>query len=288
MRGLRTVVLFVADLPAATAWYRRVIGHDPYYDTPYYVGFDVEGYELGLHPEGEGQRAGVGGERAYWGAEDAAAEVERLVGLGARVLEPVQDVGGGIRIGSVVDPFGNALGVIQNPAFHADVVVVVGPGEKLGAARGDESPRTIVKRAVVPASPAQVWALWTTSTGMASWLVPAAHIELRIGGAYELYFLESGPKGAQGSEGCRVLAYLPERMLTVTWNAPPEHVETRPQRTWVVLELEPLAEGTRVTLTHLGWPASGLADPEGPWSKTYAYFDEAWGWVLDRLGKHLG
>ena len=220
--------------------------------------------------------------------EDAAAAVERLVGLGARVLEPVQDVGGGIRLGAVEDPFGNALGVIQNPAFHAEVVAVVRPGERLAAGPGDRSDRAVVKEAVIHASPAHVWSLWATSAGMASWLVPAAHIDLRIGGAYELYFLKDAPLGARGSEGCRILSFLPERMLSFTWNAPPEHVETRPQRTWVVVELVSVAEGTRIRLTHLGWPVSGLADPDGPWSTTYRYFDDAWSSVLETLGAHVG
>lgn len=119
MQGLRSHVMFVDDLAAATAWYREVLGKEPYFDTPYYVGFNVGGYELGLHPASETQRPGVGGGRAYWGVEDCAAEIARLVELGATALEPAQAVGGDIVIGAVRDPAGNALGVVQNPHFEA-------------------------------------------------------------------------------------------------------------------------------------------------------------------------
>ena len=116
--GLRTAKYTAADLAAAKKWYREVLGIDPYFDEPFYVGFNVGGYELGIVPDpaaaAERPEAGV----AYWGVADAGAAYARLIGLGARDQEPVQDVGGDIRIGAVRDPFGNILGVIENPSFR--------------------------------------------------------------------------------------------------------------------------------------------------------------------------
>ena len=117
--GLRTAIYATPDLEAGTAWYRRALERDPYFEQPFYVGFSVGGFELGLIPDGQ---PGPGGVCVYWGVADAEAEVERLVALGARVEEPVHGVGDGIRVATVLDPFGNRLGVIENPHFRAEGV----------------------------------------------------------------------------------------------------------------------------------------------------------------------
>jgi predicted enzyme related to lactoylglutathione lyase len=112
--GLRTAIYPVTDLDAAKAWYAQVVGHEPYFDQPFYVGFEVGGFELGLVPDGT---PGTAGPQPLWGVADAGAALERLLSLGAALLEPVQDVGEGIRVGAVQDPFGNRLGFIENPRF---------------------------------------------------------------------------------------------------------------------------------------------------------------------------
>ncbi len=112
--GLRTAIYPAPDLAAAKTWYAKVFGVAPYYDQPYYVGFTIGGFELGLVADAT---PGVDGTRAYWGVDDADAEIVRLVELGAIALDAVQDVGDGVRVGSVRDPFGNRLSLIQNPAF---------------------------------------------------------------------------------------------------------------------------------------------------------------------------
>ena len=119
IQGLRTAIYAAPDLSAGKAWYRQVLGHDPYFDEPFYVGFSVGGFELGLIPDGEPGAAGV---QAYWGVPDAAAELARLDGLGAQVHEPVKDVGGGIKVASVRDPFGNLFSIIENPHFKRDEI----------------------------------------------------------------------------------------------------------------------------------------------------------------------
>jgi len=115
--GLRTAAYQVSDLAKAKAWYSNVLGLQPYFDQPFYVGFNVCGYELGLVPDAKAgpkrSPAGI----AYWAVEDAQIAYKRLIDLGATGQDPIQDVGDGILIGAVHDPFGNTLGVIQNPKF---------------------------------------------------------------------------------------------------------------------------------------------------------------------------
>jgi predicted enzyme related to lactoylglutathione lyase len=116
--GLRTVKYDVPDIAKAKAWYSKVFGVEPYFDQPeYYVGYNIGGYELGLTPAPKAgakrDAAGV----AYWGVEDAHAAYKRLLELGATSVSDVQDVGGGILVAEVRDPFGNVIGIIYNPHF---------------------------------------------------------------------------------------------------------------------------------------------------------------------------
>ena len=119
--GLRTFIAHVRpeQLDAAKAWYTLFAGVAPHHDKSFYVGFNVGGFELGLQPEGE---PGPGGTVTYWGTADIAAEVARVVAFGATVVQPVQDVGGDILVATVADPFGNHIGLIQNPHFDAKAV----------------------------------------------------------------------------------------------------------------------------------------------------------------------
>jgi len=117
--GLRTVGYPVSDLVKAKDWYGRVLGLAPYFDEPFYVGYSVGGFELGLIPDGQ---PGPQGAIAYWGVENADAEMARLTALGAVVHEAVHEVGGGIKVGSVKDPFGNLFGIIENPHFKLNEV----------------------------------------------------------------------------------------------------------------------------------------------------------------------
>ncbi len=296
LHGLRSHIFQVDDLDAAKAWYTELLGHGPTFDQPFYVGFDVCGFELGMQPGAPRDRSpGHGGDDTYWSVDDVAAALARLEELGATVVEPMADVGGGITMGAVIDPFGNAIGVISNPAFSArgstpahGPVSVVPEGSRLGAAVDDLAAECLVKEVRLAAPPSAIWPLWTSSRGMAQWLLPTSSIELRIGGPYELYFMPDAPEGTRGGEGNRVLSFLPERMLSFTWNAPPTIPHTRDQRTWVVVELEALSpDETLVRLSHLGWPESGLADKDGPWAETHAYFDHAWGRVMAALAAHF-
>ena len=104
MLGLRTVKYVVADLPRAKAWYAEAFGVEPYFDEPFYVGFDIGGFELGLDPDVSTQQPGRAGRWPTGASPDAVAALARLEAMGARVHEPVQDVGGGIKVASVLDP----------------------------------------------------------------------------------------------------------------------------------------------------------------------------------------
>jgi predicted enzyme related to lactoylglutathione lyase len=115
--GLRTAAYQVRDLDKAKAWYGNVLGLQPYFDQPFYVGFNVGGFELGLVPDAHCAPKRAASGIAYWGVEDAQKAYKRLIELGATGHDPIQDVGDGILIGAVIDPFGNTLGVIENPKF---------------------------------------------------------------------------------------------------------------------------------------------------------------------------
>jgi len=114
--GLRSAFYGAPDIATARDWYARVLGVPPYFDQPFYVGFAVGGFELGLVPGGPPASG------ATWGVDDVAATLDQLVALGATVSEAARDVGDGIIVGAVKDPFGNELGLIHNPHFRpADV-----------------------------------------------------------------------------------------------------------------------------------------------------------------------
>ena len=112
--GLRTAIYPAPDLAAAKAWYAQLLGQPPYFDEPFYVGFHVGGFELGLLPNAT---PGITGPQPLWGVADAEAAFAQLLTLGARPLEAVADVGGGIKVAAVIDPFGNRFGLIENPSF---------------------------------------------------------------------------------------------------------------------------------------------------------------------------
>ena len=115
--GLRTAIYHVDDIDKGKSWYGEVLGAKPYFDEPFYVGFNVAGFELGLQPGAATSVDKADGAVAYWGVEDAAAACRRMLELGATIHEALQDVGQGIKVATVKDPFGNIFGIIENPNF---------------------------------------------------------------------------------------------------------------------------------------------------------------------------
>jgi len=138
--------------------------------------------------------------------------------------------------------------------------------------------RAIDKEVVVPAGVDAVWQAWTTAEGVTSFFAPAAQIEPRVGGAFQIHFDPLAAPGSRGADDMRILAIQPGRMLSFDWNAPPHLPAARAQRTFVVVRLHPVDDrSTRVTLHHTGWGDGG------EWDQAYAYFDQAWAGVLKNL-----
>ncbi len=118
-QGVRTVIYHVDDLQKAKQWYSDMLGVKPYFDEPFYVGFNVGGYELGLDPDMEGVSKGTN-VAAYWGVKDARAAYRRALELGATKHTEPREVGDRIITAVVVDPFDNLFGIIENPHFKAE------------------------------------------------------------------------------------------------------------------------------------------------------------------------
>jgi predicted enzyme related to lactoylglutathione lyase len=110
--GLKTIIYPVDDLAAAKAVHTALLG-EPHTDQPYYVGYHVDGQEIGLNPQGRAQ--GLTGATGYWHVEDVKAAVQDLLGAGATAGQEPQDVGGGTVLATVTDPSGNVIGLIQKP-----------------------------------------------------------------------------------------------------------------------------------------------------------------------------
>ena len=150
--------------------------------------------------------------------------------------------------------------------------------------RPTKTDRAIDLETVIPAPVSQVWEAWTTSDGVASWLTEA-NIELRLQGPYEIYFMPDQPYGQKGADGCHVLSYVPERMLSFEWNAPPVIPSLRNgnMRNWVTVFFEPVGESeTKLSLSHQGWGDG--AD----WDACFDYFSKAWPSVLEACKRKFG
>ena len=111
--GLRTVIYPAPDLDAAKAWWTNLLGFGPYFDEPFYVGYEVAGYELGLLPDADP----AGGALTYWGVDNVAAAMAAAIATGATEHAPAAEVGEGIVTGSVRSPSGSIVGLIYNPHF---------------------------------------------------------------------------------------------------------------------------------------------------------------------------
>lgn len=117
MSGLRTVVYKVPDLASAKEWYSKAFGTAPYFDEPYYVGFNIGGYELGLLPYENEEVIHGNASTVYWAVENVDKMLEHLKGIGAQLVDEPMDVGDGVIVASVKDPWNNIVGIIFNPFF---------------------------------------------------------------------------------------------------------------------------------------------------------------------------
>ena len=132
LRGFATVSYYAADLDAAAAWYAEVLGIEPYFQRPGYIEFRVGdyGHELGIidanyRPEGPDA---PGGEIILWHVDDLPGSYERLLALGATSYQPPIERGPGFVTATVVDPFGNLLGIMYNQHYLDTLASVTGAG----------------------------------------------------------------------------------------------------------------------------------------------------------------
>jgi predicted enzyme related to lactoylglutathione lyase len=112
--GLRTVIYAAPDLAGAKAWWISLLGTEPYFDEPFYVGFNPGGYELGLLPDADPAEGAL----TYWGVRSVQDALDAALELGAALHGEPTDVGDGIVIASVKTPDGTIVGFIFNPHFR--------------------------------------------------------------------------------------------------------------------------------------------------------------------------
>jgi uncharacterized protein YndB with AHSA1/START domain len=131
--------------------------------------------------------------------------------------------------------------------------------------------QTIRLEIVVNAPVEKVWRAWTTRDGIRSFFAPDCNIDLRVLGKYDILFVPSAPAGLRGAEDNLILAIQDGKMLSFTWDAPPDFPDIRKQRTSVVVRFVAIGPGkTKVLFTQSGWG-------EGEeWNKVHDYFVIAW------------
>ena len=127
LRGMATVGIYADDIKAAAKWYSELLGIDPYYkfpdaENPAYIEFRIGDYqhELGIIDrkyEPKSAVKGTGGAVLFWHVDDIEAMFEKLKSMGAREYEPITPRQEGFVTASVVDPFGNVLGIMYNPHY---------------------------------------------------------------------------------------------------------------------------------------------------------------------------
>jgi predicted enzyme related to lactoylglutathione lyase len=129
LRGFATVSFYAADVKAAREWYAKLLGIEPYYavptaEDPAYIEFRFGDFqcELGIigakyarHAVGNGPAGAI----IHWHVDDLEGTFDRLLSLGATEIEGITERGNntGFRTASVVDPFGNIIGIMSNPHY---------------------------------------------------------------------------------------------------------------------------------------------------------------------------
>ncbi len=128
LRGFATISYWADDVVAAKKWYVELLGIEPYFERSgedgklAYVEFRLGDYEheLGLierRYEPNGATSGPGGTVTFWHVDDVTATLEKLLSMGAKVYEALTHREEGFITASVIDPFGNVLGIMYNPHY---------------------------------------------------------------------------------------------------------------------------------------------------------------------------
>jgi uncharacterized protein YndB with AHSA1/START domain len=139
--------------------------------------------------------------------------------------------------------------------------------------------KMIQKAAVIAAPASEVWKLWTTAEGLASFFCHHAVVELEKGGKYEIYFHPTDEM--RSTKGAKCLSFAPDKMLSFEWRGGPfsQSMNANPLPTWVVLQFHSEGDQARVELVHVGFR------DEGDFEKGFEYFTDAWGEVLEDCRK---
>jgi predicted enzyme related to lactoylglutathione lyase len=123
LRGIATISLWAADHQAAVDWYSELLGTKAYFERPGYAEFRVGDYqtEVGVIDSRYAPHLtlpkGPAGVVVYWHVDDVQKTLKHVLTMGAMQLEPPQDRGHGFVTATVVDPFGNILGIMRNPHY---------------------------------------------------------------------------------------------------------------------------------------------------------------------------
>jgi predicted enzyme related to lactoylglutathione lyase len=112
--GIRSIIYPVKDLEAAKTRFTALTGREPAQDSPYYVGFSLDGLDVGLDPNGH--RFGVAGPVVYWHVADIRSSLAEYLADGGTLLDDVKDVGGGMLVAVLTDADGNTIGLSQEPS----------------------------------------------------------------------------------------------------------------------------------------------------------------------------
>jgi predicted enzyme related to lactoylglutathione lyase len=148
-RGFATMTLYADDLAAARDWYTELLGIEAYYAYPHppaapaYVEFRVgdDADELGFVDRRyapAGARDAPGGAIMHWHVDDVPGTVRKLLEMGATEYDPITERESGFVTASVVDPFGNVLGVMHNPHY---LEVLAARGAAQGRSTNTPHPR---------------------------------------------------------------------------------------------------------------------------------------------------
>ena len=128
LQGLTTMVLTADDVDAASRWYADLLGITPYYRSPQtgpcaYTGFRIgpDEDELGIMDRSfmTPSPTPTASPITYWHTDDIHTTLATFIAHGAHAHTPITERGGGFTTASIVDPFGNAVGIMHSPHWRA-------------------------------------------------------------------------------------------------------------------------------------------------------------------------
>jgi len=184
--------------------------------------------------------------------------------------------GGATRQGRATRPVGRRS--VATLRWVAAVVAALAlPPFSAGAASGVADGEPAIRVEVTVDAPLEdVWIAWSTAEGAETFLAPRANIDMRVGGAYELFFNPSDERTS--TKGMKVLSYSPPETVSFEWSFPIAEFPELRDRTRVVVQLTAAGPNrTRVLLAHLGWKRG--AD----WDRAYTRAQRSWAEIAERL-----